>query len=164
MKYFLFPSEIQPSAQWVLLYLNALLIQGEKSKYFFGAEYVPRVPDPGNVDPTRAHIIFTQWFICINESNPSLIHFLIGSFMIFEQRDNEEDSKFLNTFSSIHTNRSHICYRNSLSMDISRGRKRHSIVFSNSISGIHNGGSPPPTRLSSLLQGLGMKLSGAEYL
>ena len=60
MKSFLFPSEIQPSAQGVLLYLNALLVQGEKCKYFVGTQYVPRVPGPGNMDSTHAHIIFTQ--------------------------------------------------------------------------------------------------------
>ena len=81
--------------------------------------------------------------------------------MIFEQRDNEEDMKFLNTFSSVHTNTSPICYQSSISIDMCRGRKWHSVVFSNSISGIHNGRSPP---LSPLLPGLGMKLPGAEYL
>ena len=80
MKTFIYPSEILPFTQWVLLYLNALLVRGEKSKYFVGTQYVPGVPDPGKTDSTCVLIIFTQCFIHINEYNQSLMcSFLIGS-------------------------------------------------------------------------------------
>ena len=64
--------------------------------------------------------------------------------MILEQSSNEEVMTFLNTLSSIHPNSSpQADIRAVYFVDMCRGRKWHSVVFSNSISGIHNGGFPP---------------------
>ena len=61
--------------------------------------------------------------------------------MILEQSSNEEVMTFLNTLSSIHPNSSpQADIRAVYFVDMCRGRKWHSVVFSNSISGIHNGG------------------------
>ena len=136
-----------PFTQWVLLYLNALLVWGEKSKYFVGTQYVPGVPDPGRKDSTCAHLIFTLRFIHINESMYSLMYFyfwLVVPFMISEQRGNAEDMTFLTTLSSVHPNISpQADIRAVYFVDMCLGRKWHSVVFISSISGIHNGGFCP---------------------
>ena len=83
--------------------------------------------------------------------------------MISEQRGNAEDMTFLTTLSSVHPNISpQADIRAVYFVDMCLGRKWYSVVFSYSINGIHDGGSPGSSSL--LLPELSLKIPGAEDL
>ena len=74
MKNFLFSSEILPP----LSEFFYLCIFAWENLSFYDKSVCAAVPDPGKRDSTCAHIIVTQWFIHINESDESFV-------LIFDQ-------------------------------------------------------------------------------
>ena len=141
MKNFLFSSEILPPLNEFFY----VCIFAWENLSIYASQYMPAVPDPGKRDSTCAHIIVTQWFIRINESDESFV--LMFDWRLFYDittKGQWKDMIFLNRLSLLSWSQHEppadirtVCF-----VDMSPGRKWHSVVFSNSISGIHSGGSP----------------------
>ena len=142
MKNFLFSSEILPP----LSEFFCVCIFAWENLSIYASQYVLQcLTQERGIPPVPTSFSPSDSFILMNQMSP-LYWFLIGNcFMILQQRDKEEDMTFLNRLlSSADPNTQPpadirtVCF-----VDTCPGRKWHSVVFSNSISGIHNGGFPP---------------------
>ena len=140
MKNFLFSSEILPP----LSEFFCVCIFPWENLSIYTSQYVLQgLTQERGIPPVPTSLSPSDSFVLMNQMSPSY-WFLIGNcFMILQQRDKEEDMTFLNRLlSSADPTPAPCWHQNSCFVDMSLGRKWHSVVFSNSISGIHSGGSP----------------------
>ena len=140
MKNFLFSSEILPP----LSEFFYVCIFAWENLSIYASEYVLQcLTQERGIPPVPTSLSPSDSFVLMNQMSPSYWFLISNCFMILQQRDKEEDMTFLNRLLSSADPTSAPCwYQNSCFVDMCPGRKWHSVVFSNSISGIHSGGSP----------------------
>ena len=160
MKNFLFSSEILPP----LSEFFCVCIFAWENLSIYTSQYVLQgLTQERGIPPVPTSVSPSDSFVLMNQMSPSYL-FLISNLFYdittkrqWRRQDIPKQASLLSW--SQHQPPADI--RRVWFVDMCPGRKWHSVVFSNSISGIHNGGFPSS---SLLLPELSLKIPGAEDL
>ena len=140
MKNFLFTYEILPPLS---AFFCVCIFPWENLSIYTSQYVLQGLTQERGIPPVPTSSSPSDLFVLMNQMSPSYWLYVGNCFMILQQRDKEEDMTFLNRLlSSADPTPAPCWHQNSCFVDMSPGRKWYSVVFSNSISGIHSGGSP----------------------